>query len=383
MARLADTSAARPVVIIGAGIQGCATAFFLSQRGQPVIVLEKDHVGRHASGVNAGGVRRLGRDIAEIPLSLAAMDWWNQIDQLLDIDNGFHRQFYIKVALDEAGADLAARRIQQLRKAGFEHETWIDRDQLHHRIPHLTKSVLGGVLVEGDGWALPWKITRAFYDKAVALGAEFRTPVTVTSVNKSADHWQVTTDAGMIETDIVVNCAGAWGAQIAKMTGDDLPIEAHAPMLVITDRQPMFLQAVIGVMGGTLSFKQLDNGAMVIGGGMRGTADTDRNLTQLTPAGLSRFVMTAGRVFPHLRDVAILRAWAGIEGYTNDNLPIIGTGSQQGIIHGFGFSAHGFQLGPGVGEALADLVMARQPRVNLAPFSPQRFAAAPHDAARH
>ena len=79
MAKLAGTTTTRPVVIIGAGIQGCATAFFLSQRGQPVIVLEKDHVGRHASGVNAGGVRRLGRDIAEIPLSVASMEWWNQI----------------------------------------------------------------------------------------------------------------------------------------------------------------------------------------------------------------------------------------------------------------------------------------------------------------
>ena len=96
MARLTGMAATRPVVIIGAGIQGCATAFFLSQRGQSVIVLEKDHVGRHASGVNAGGVRRLGRDIAEIPLSVASMDWWNQIDQLLDIDRGFHRQFYVK-----------------------------------------------------------------------------------------------------------------------------------------------------------------------------------------------------------------------------------------------------------------------------------------------
>ena len=238
MAKLAGTATTRPVVIIGAGIQGCATAFFLSQRGQPVIVLEKDHVGRHASGVNAGGVRRLGRDIAEIPLSVASMDWWNQIDPLLDIDKGFHRQFYVKVALDDAGADLASRRIQQLHTAGFQHETWVGRDQLLCRIPYLTKSVLGGVLVEGDGWALPWKITRAFHDKAVALGAKFRTSVTVTSIDRSGEHWQVTTDAGMIETDIVVNCAGAWGAQVAKMTGDILPIEVHAPMLVITDRHP-------------------------------------------------------------------------------------------------------------------------------------------------
>ena len=112
---------------------------------------------------------------------------------------------------------------------------------------------------------------------------------------------------------------------------------------------------------------------MVIGGGIRGIASPAQNKAQITPNGLSTFVMTAGRVFPQLRDVAILRAWAGIEGYTNDNLPIIGLGSQPGIIHGFGFSAHGFQLGPAVGEVLADLVMARQPRVSIYPFSPQRF----------
>ena len=374
-AKTESASTARPVVIIGAGIQGCATAFFLRQRGQSVIVLEKDQVGRHASGVNAGGVRSLGRNIAEIPLSLAAMHWWNQIDQLLDIKDGFHKNFYVKLALDDAGAKLAASRIQQLQKGGFTHERWIDADQLHQRIPRLTREILGGVLVEGDGWAIPWKITRAFYEKAVALGAEFRMPVTVKSLDYFGDHWQVSTDSGKIETDIVVNCAGAWGTQIAKMAGDDLPIEAHAPMLVITDQQPRFLDAVIGVIGRTLSFKQLDNGSMVIGGGICGKADIVKNKTELPPAGLSTFVMTAGTVFPHLKDVAILRAWAGIEGYTADNLPFIGRGSQSGIIHGFGFSAHGFQLGPAVGEALADLVMSQQPRIDLKPFSTDRLKA--------
>ena len=67
----------------------------------------------------------------------------------------------------------------------------------------------------------------------------------------------------------------------------------------------------------------------------------------------------------------------GIEGYTPDHLPVIGRGSQPGVIHGFGFSAHGFQLGPAVGEALADLVMARQPRVNLDAFAPGRFKSQP------
>jgi len=367
----------RPIVIIGAGIQGCATAFFLSRRGLPVIVLEKDHVARHASGVNAGGVRRLGREIVEVPLSLAAMDWWTQIDELLQIKKGFHRHSYLKLALDEKGVTIATDRLAAMHAAGFTHEVWIDREQLQARVPEAVKTAHGGILVDGDGWAIPWQITRAFHDRAMALGAAFRMPVTVHGLRRVADHWQVDTDSGMIETDVLVNCAGAWGARIAAMAGDNLPLEAHAPMLVVTDRQPHFLNTVIGVMGATLSFKQLDNGAMVIGGGVRGHAELASNSTILPPAGLAEFVATALRVFPHLRDIAILRAWGGIEGYTPDHLPVIGRGSQPGIIHGFGFSAHGFQLGPAVGEALADLVMARQPRVNLDAFAPGRFISQP------
>ena len=377
MARISKPTAARPVVIIGAGIQGCATAFFLSRRGLPVIVLEKDHVARHASGVNAGGVRRLGRDIVEVPLSLAAMDWWIQIDDLLHIKNGFHRHGYVKLALDDKGVTIATDRLAAMHAAGFTHEVWIDPDQLQARIPAAVKTAHGGILVEGDGWAIPWQITRAFHDRAVALGADFRMPVAVQGLRRIADHWQVDTDSGMIEADFLVNCAGAWGARVAAMAGDNLPLEAHAPMLVVTDRQPHFLDAVIGIMGETLSFKQLDNGAMVIGGGVRGRAETATNGTILPPAGLAEFTATALRVFPHLGEIAVLRAWGGIEGYTPDDLPIIGRGSQPGIIHGFGFSAHGFQLGPAVGEALADLTMARQPRVNLDAYAPQRFTPAP------
>ena len=75
------SSQGNKVVVIGGGIQGCATAFFLAKRGQKVTLIEKDRIGRHASGVNAGGVRRLGRNILEIPLSLAAMDIWQNLYQ--------------------------------------------------------------------------------------------------------------------------------------------------------------------------------------------------------------------------------------------------------------------------------------------------------------
>ena len=95
------SSQGNKVVVIGGGIQGCATAFFLAKRGQNVTVIEKDRIGRHASGVNAGGVRRLGRDILEIPLSLAAMDiWQNLYQEIGEYAEDFHPCFYLKVAVD-------------------------------------------------------------------------------------------------------------------------------------------------------------------------------------------------------------------------------------------------------------------------------------------
>ena len=85
---------ARPIhtadaVVIGGGLHGCATALYLSKAGLKAVVLEKDHVGRHASGVNAGGVRSLGRALPEIPLAVAALAQWHTIRGLLDDDCGF------------------------------------------------------------------------------------------------------------------------------------------------------------------------------------------------------------------------------------------------------------------------------------------------------
>ena len=88
---------------------------------------------------------------------------------------------------------------------------------------------------------------------------------------------------------------------------------------------------------------------------------------------LSSSIRLAAKLFPEIANAHVIRCWSGIEGYMPDELPIIGRGRQHGLFHGFGFSAHGFQLGPGVGEALADLVMGQQPRISLEAFRPDRF----------
>jgi sarcosine oxidase subunit beta len=366
------------IIVIGGGIQGCAAACFLAKRGQKVTLLEKDHIGRHASGVNAGGVRRLGRDPCEIPLSLAAMDIWNALDEEIgDHADAFHPCFYVKVALDEDGQALGLERVESLRRAGFRHEVWLEESEIRSRLPHLSGRTCGGILVEGDGWAVPWRIVQGFARAAVRHGATLIEGCRVLGLRRDRDGWQVNTSKGTFEGDQVVNCAGAWAAELARLAGEPaFPLSPHAPMLAVTDRRPPILPAVMGVLGHTLSLKQLDTGQFVIGGGVRARADLDKNRGEVAIPELAASMRLATTLFADIAATQIIRCWSGIEGYMPDNLPVIGRGRQPGLVHGFGFSAHGFQLGPAVGEALADLVMGRQPRIPLEAFDPGRFESA-------
>lgn len=365
------------VIIIGGGIQGCAAAYFLARRGQDVTLIEKDHIARHASGVNAGGVRRLGRDLVEIPLSLASMDIWQSLESDIGAHaDAFHPCFYVKVALDEAGQKLGLDRIDSLRKAGFQHECWLDDADIRKRLPHLSCRTRGGILVEGDGWAVPWRIVQGFAAAAARHGASLIEGCRVLSLEFDKECWQVTTSQGLFEAGQVVNCAGAWAADLARQAGEPaMPLSAHAPMLAVTERRRPILPAVMGVLGHTLSLKQLDTGQFVIGGGVRARADMQANRGEVAIPELAASMRLATTLFADIASAPIIRCWSGIEGYMPDNLPVIGRGSKPGLVHGFGFSAHGFQLGPGVGEALADLVMGQQPRISLEPFRPDRFEA--------
>lgn len=363
------------VVVIGGGIQGCATAYFLARRGQAVTLIEKDHIGRHASGVNAGGVRRLGRDLAEVPLSLAAMDIWQDLQaEIGDHADAFHPCFYAKIALDETGRALGLERVAALRKAGFYHEIWLDDADIRKRLPHLSCPTHGGLLVEGDGWAVPWRIVQGFASAAVRHGATLIEGEHVLSLEPEGEGWRVNTSRRSFGAEQIVNCAGAWAAELALRAGEPaFPLSAYAPMLAVTDRRPPILPAVMGVLGHTLSLKQLDTGQFVIGGGVRARADLDSNRGEVAIPDLAVSMRLATKLFAEIAGTQIIRCWSGIEGYMPDNLPVIGRGRQPGLVHGFGFSAHGFQLGPAVGEALADLVMGQQPRISLEPFRPDRF----------
>lgn len=362
-------------IVIGGGLHGCSAALHLGQRGLRTLVLEKSYAGRHASGVNAGGVRTLSRDLAEIPLALAALEVWRRIGDLVDDDCGFESHGQYRVA--ETDADVAALRAREaeLRSHGYAHERWVDAGELRARIPALAPHVRGALGVDSDGAANPYRTTLAFRRKAEALGATVREGVCVRGIARAGGAWRVACDGGAFVAPYVVNCAGAWADRIAAALGEPVPLEPIAPMMMVTLPLPHFLDPVILGAGRPLSFKQMRNGTVLIGGGRRARVDRDTDATELDWRELAQSAQTVRDLFPAMHSALINRGWAGIEGRMPDDIPVIGpSAAAEGVVHAFGFSAHGFALGPIVGRIVADLVTTGATDLPIAPFAITRFA---------
>jgi sarcosine oxidase subunit beta len=363
------------VAIVGGGLHGCSAALQLARRGVRVLVIEKTHVGRHASSVNAGGVRRLGRHPAEIPLSAAAHAMWRDIEGLVDDPCGFHATGQVKVAETPDELAALAARAAQVRALGFDHEVIVDQQTLRELLPAVAPHCIGGMHVAGDGYADPARTTAAFHRKARSLGVRFIQGVAVRALARRTGVWRLATDDGAVEAPVVLNCAGAWADRIAASFGETAPLAVKASMLMVCAPMPRFVTPVVGAQGRKLSFKQAQNGTVIIGGGQRGTAFRDENRTTLDFAGLARSARTAAMIFPVMKKATLVRAWAGLEAFMPDGIPVIGPSAAEGAYHAFGFSGHGFQLAPAVGAIMADLITGATATLPIEPFRIDRFAA--------
>ena len=361
------------VVVIGGGLHGCSAALQLARSGLSVTLLEKDSVGRHASGVNAGGVRRLGRAFAELPLASASARLWHNINSLVDDDCGFTPSSQISVAENEDELKQQLQRIEQLKQLGFKHERFIDTEELRVRLPAASHHCVGGVIVEGDGHANPFRTVQAFRRACERQGVRIHQQTPVRDIRNHAGVWRVESCSQTFEAKFLVNCAGAWGGEIAARLGEEIPVRAGAPMLMISNRMPPFVAPVVGAKGRTLSFKQFANGTVLIGGGFEGTAFPDQNRTRLNFSHIAENARTAVDIFPIMSRARIVRCWAGIEGLMPDRLPVIGPGQGSNIFHAFGFSAHGFQLGPIVGQIIRNLVLGAATNLPISAFRADRF----------
>lgn len=361
-------------IVIGGGLHGLSAALHLARGKQRVVVLERSWAGRHASGASAAGVRTLNRAIEELPISFEAMEMWHGIEGIVGQSCGFHAHGQVMVAHEPDDVPFLERRLSTAREAGFQHEELIDRSELLRLVPALSPKCTAGLVVRTDGAADPHRTIRAFRASAEAAGVELHEGSGVTAIEQIGQDWHVRSGAEIFVAPTIVNAAGAWAGSIAAMVGDDIPLGLKASMMIVTERVAPLLKPVVSLVGRPLSFKQTDQGTIVIGGGLQGHADIKAQKSSVNFTELAKSARAATDLFPSAGSFRIVRTWAGIEAKTDDLLPVIAPSpTAQGVFHAFGFSGHGFQLVPVVGAIMADLITQGSTTRQIEAFSAKRL----------
>ncbi|KPY85256.1 hypothetical protein ALO94_200391 [Pseudomonas syringae pv. spinaceae] len=366
------------VLIIGGGFMGSSSAFFLRQHGRSVTLLERDQIGQYASGVNFGNVRRQGRFLGQLELSNRSWALWKRLPELIGEDLEFIPSGHMRVCYRED--EIAELEAYAAAPAARELDLQVIRGKaLHERFAFLGPEVKGGSYAPHDGHANPRLAAPAFARAAIRAGARIEERTEVAEVQKVGGDFHVTTtDGQLFVAEQLLSSAGAWAAKLAEQFGEPVPLEPNGPQMSVTEPVPYALPTVIGVFTKikeeVIYFRQIPRGNIIIGGGNRNKPDMVNRRAYFKPQSLINQMKQMSRLIPGAEKLNIIRVWSGIESYTPDSLPIMGrSGKVDGLFYAFGFCGHGFQLGPGVGDVMAELISTGSTRTLISPFDIRRF----------
>lgn len=371
------------VAIIGGGLVGASAALALRGMGFSVALLDKGFCGAQASGVNYGGVRRQGRPRAQLPLSQRAHAIWPRLKALIGSDGDFLRSGHLKLARSEADMASIEAYAAAVADQGLDLEL-ISHNKLRERFPWIDAGIVGASFCAGDGHANPRIVAAGFASAARRAGAHVLENLPVTGIARTSTGFALEAgESATLRARSVINSAGAWAGRFAADFGEPVPLSRIYPSMVVTEPLAPLMTANIGMEGGGIYARQVERGNCVVGG-ERALPLDDPDFSRPRGAGALAIMNRAAELFPALRNAHAIRFWSGTEGAMPDHNPVIGASeTTPGLFHAFGFTGAGFQIAPGVGEVLAELVRDGESATPIAAFSIARFSRRQEPPANH
>lgn len=375
------------VVVVGGGIVGCALAYFLARAGVDIVLLERGELNREASGTNAGSFHfqialhqltstglEADRDrlLADVRLHAAAADLWSELEEELGADLGVHVTGGLMVAetTEEVAFLRAKQRIE--REAGLE-TVFLEGGEVKRFAPYLGESVCAITYCPREGHANPLLVAPQFAARAVAAGAQLRVQAPVLDVTPEhclPSRFAVVTPRGTVRAHRVVNAAGAWGAELARLSGVQLRTRSEGLHVNVTEPRPPILGPMLQHIGRRLTLKQATNGTFIIGGGWPARPEPPPARESVRWSSAAGNAAVAVRVLPVLADVRLLHTWTGVMAFTDDLLPIVG---EAGSLSGYYVcvASTGFTLGPYLARMLAEHLLGDRAHLPEA-YRPER-----------
>jgi sarcosine oxidase subunit beta len=366
------------VVIIGAGVHGLAIAYYLAKRGVTnVAVLDRSYIGSGASGRNTAIIRSNYRTPEGIAFYDMSVKLYENLAKELDYNLLFSQQGHLTVAHSDASVVGLRVRAEANRLMGVDSRlVW--PDEIKKMVPALDVSksahypILAGLYHPPGGIirhdAVMWGYARG----ADRCGVSIFPQTEVTGIIRSNGHVRsVLTTRGEIQAGTIVNATAGHCSTIARMVDLNLPVTSHPLQACVTEPLKPFLDKVIVSATLHIYVSQTDRGELVLG------SEIDPYTSYSFRSTLPFLQNTAGhalQLFPGIREVKVLRQWAGICDMTPDYSPIMGeVPGIKGFLLDVGWGTYGFKAGPVSGTLMADLIVSRSTPELLRPFSIERF----------
>ncbi|MCH9695415.1 MAG: FAD-binding oxidoreductase [Gammaproteobacteria bacterium] len=411
------------VVIIGGGIVGVSTAWFLAKQGVDVVLCEKGHIAGEQSGRNWGWVRIQGRDTREIPMMQESLRIWEGLQEEIGEDVGFTRGGCLFTANSDKELSALADWLEIAADYGID-SRMLDATELVEQVQAAGARWKGALYTQSDGRAEPHKAAPAIARAAMQAGATVLTACAVRGVETSAGKLSaVVTEHGVIRTSTVLCAAGAWTSMFCRALGIDVPqlrvrgtvartapaasvmngnmfdeklgirrrqdggyTLAHGSVLEhpVTPSSFRYFRKFLPALMQELKIVKLDFGREFAKEwstpkNWRLDAPSPFEETRVlnpepTPSVLKGIRENVDMLFPALRDTPIVESWAGMIESSPDVVPVIDAVERLPGFHiATGFSGHGFGIGPGAGKAIAGLITGTHTGIDLSALRLSRF----------
>ena len=418
--------AACDVVILGGGVIGVMTAWYLAELGFAVTLCEKGRVAGEQSSRNWGWIRQQGRDFAELPIMMESMSLWRSLSQEFGPAFGFRQEGVMYLARTHTEMAGFEAWMTEARTHGLDVRLQSVK-QVHDRLQGASVQWVGGLYTASDARAEPWVAVPMLAEGAVARGAVIVEDCAVRRLDIEGGRITgVFSEKGRIACDQVVVAGGAWSSLFLHAEGVRIP---QLSVLASVAQTPPMPEVFAGnAADSRFAFRRRADGGYTLAPGARhdffvgpdafrhifpylGVLKKDFRSTRFRPRSprdypdawgqarswtgedvspfermrvlnpapnmkaLAQVQDDFARAFPGLGRPQILRSWAGMIDTIPDVVPVVDrVAAIQGLVIATGMCGHGFGIGPGIGRVVADLVAGKAPRHDLSRFRLSRFS---------